>query len=67
MTVAETAAIAALEILKTVVDRWVADGKDPKAEAIKIRDLVAPKAAIDAELQAEVDKLPSKSTPNTGT
>jgi hypothetical protein len=64
---AAAASVAAAEaILKGLIGEWVSQGKDPQAEAIKIRDLYAPKAAIDAEVQAEIDAAPRRPTPNTG-
>lgn len=57
----ESAAIAAAEaILKGLIGEWVSQGKDPHVEAVKIRDMYAPKAAIDAEVQTEINAAPAR-------
>ena len=65
MTPAQIAADAALLVLKGLIGHWTQQGKDPHAEAVRIAGIEGSIAAVDAELLAEVGKLPVRS-PNTG-
>ncbi len=65
MAVAAMAAEAALTVLKGLVDHWVAQGKNPHAEAIRIAGIEGKVHEIDLELQAEVNRLP-KPVPGSG-
>lgn len=62
--VAGAAAAAAIDVFKGLVERWLAEGKDPHAEATKLVSSYEAKADIDAELLAEARNVPPT---NTGT
>ena len=55
MSLESMAAEAAMVVLKGLLGKWVADGKDPHVEAVKLMSSYEAKADIDAELQAMVD------------
>ncbi len=55
---------AALLVLGALVDRWVADGKDPEREAKRLTESYAARGPIDTKLDAAVAAKPSR--PNTG-
>lgn len=64
---AARAGIAAAEaLLKGLIGKWVSEGKDPQAEALRIVGIDGGVAAVNSELQDLVDAKPS-GTPNTGT
>lgn len=56
---------AALAVLGALVDRWIADGRDPEREAQRLTESYAARAPIDAKFDAAVAAKPSR--PSTGT
>jgi hypothetical protein len=56
----------AVAVLTGLVEHWVKQGKDPHVEAVRIAGIEGAVAAVDAEIDAEIARMPKRPVPGSG-